>query len=100
MMTMELTRSQEKERSQRIRRDIRTVLMTHWDPIGVKDEPMAADEYDGYIGAIYGLLTSTATANAISDHLREIEIKRMGFSEEQVPQHLDVAARLKQILLD
>jgi hypothetical protein len=74
--------------------------MTHWDPIGVKDEPMAADEYDMYIGGIYALLTSKATANAISDQLRKIEIKRMGYSEEQVPQHLDVAARLKQILLD
>jgi len=74
--------------------------MTYWDPIGVKDEPMAADEYDGYIGGIYELLTSKATSREISDHLREIEIKRMGYSEEQVPQHLDVAETLKEISLD
>jgi hypothetical protein len=100
MTMIDLARSHDKERSQRIHRDIRTVLMTQWDPIGVKDEPMAADEYDMYIGGIYGLLTRSASASAISDHLREIEIKRMGYSEEQVPQHLDVAAALKQILLD
>jgi hypothetical protein len=74
--------------------------MAQWDPIGVKDEPMAADEYDMYIGGIYELLTRNASAKAISDYLREIEIKRMGYTEEQVPQHLDVASKLKQILLD
>ena len=28
---------------------IRTILMEHWDPIGISDEPNAADEYDLYI---------------------------------------------------
>ena len=53
--------------------------MREWDPIGVKDQPMAADEYDSYIGGVYELLKNRAAAKVISDHLREIEIKRMGF---------------------
>ena len=32
--------------------------MDVWDPIGVKDEPNAQDEYDGYLGGVYELLVS------------------------------------------
>jgi len=35
-----------KEKSRIIRDRIRHTLMSEWDPIGVADEPMAADEYD------------------------------------------------------
>jgi hypothetical protein len=28
---------------------IRRILMEKWDPIGVSDEPQAADEYNSYI---------------------------------------------------
>jgi hypothetical protein len=61
---------------------------------------MATDECDMYLGGIFGLLSSNASARDISDHLREIEIKRMGFLEEQVPEYLKVANTLKQISLD
>ncbi len=97
---MNLERRIDKERSRRIRCDIRRVLMAQWDPIGVKDEPMAADEYDMYLGGIYGLLVQKSQPQTISDHLREIEIKRMGFSEDQVLQHLEIAGALLQIPLD
>lgn len=97
---MNTSRLIDKERSRRIRSEILNVLMTQWDPIGVKDKPMAADEYDLYIGDIYDLLTNNVHAQAISNHLREIEVKRMGFAEEQVAQHLDVTNVLKQISLD
>jgi hypothetical protein len=93
-------RSIEKDKARRIMSEIRSVLMQEWDPIGVKDEPAAADEYDGYIGGIYGLLKNSAAPKEISDHLREIEIKRMGFAEFQVPEHLNVAASLMRIELD
>lgn len=32
--------------------------MDVWDPIGVKDEPNAQDEYDSYLGGVYELLVS------------------------------------------
>jgi len=90
----------DKDRSRRIRASIQTTLMTSWDPIGVKDEPMAADEYDMYLGDIYGLLTHEETESSIAAYLREIEIKRMGFAEQQTPDRLDVARALKEIPLD
>lgn len=31
---------------------IRSVLLQYWDPIGIKNEPRAQDEYDGYIPEI------------------------------------------------
>src|SRR5687768_6066994 len=56
---------------------IRRVLMDEWDPIGVKDIPEAADEYDCYIGEIYGLIQRGASAGEISEHLRRLEIRNM-----------------------
>jgi hypothetical protein len=70
----------EKYKSRRIRVAIRHVLMTKWDPIGVADEPMAADEYDSYIGEIFELLERNAPRENIEEHLRDIETKRMGLT--------------------
>ena len=97
---MNLDRMIDKERGRRIQTAIRDVLMREWDPIGVKDEPMAADEYDLYLGDIYGLLADNAPEAAIADHLRKIEIERMGFADVQTPERLDVAKTLKAISLD
>ena len=44
----------DKITSRLIRSQIRRVLLNVWDPIGVKNEPNAQDEYDGYLGEIYG----------------------------------------------
>jgi len=54
----------EKYESRRIRVAIRHVLMDVWDPIGVKDEPNAQDEYDGYLGGVYELLVTVLPMKA------------------------------------
>jgi hypothetical protein len=66
---MDFSRVLHKERWIRITGEIREILMMDWDPIDVKDETLAADEYDMYIDAIYGLLNDDVPAEAISDHL-------------------------------
>jgi hypothetical protein len=71
----------DKEKSREIWTAIRGVLMSQWDPIGVSDVPEAADEYDGYIGGVYDLLKGGATDKRIADHLRSIEINRMGLTD-------------------
>lgn len=96
---MILSRMIDKERGRRIRTEIRDVLMRDWDPIGVKDEPMAADEYDMYLGEIYGLLVDGVSETSIASHLRNIEIKRMGFADFQTPDRLEVAKALKAVPL-
>jgi hypothetical protein len=59
----------DKATSRRIRVQIRHVLLDVWDPIGIKDEPNAQDEYDGYVGPIFALLSGGATDKQLSDRL-------------------------------
>ena len=55
--------------------------MSKWDPIGVHDEPMAADEYDGYIGDVCAFLDRNATEEEIVDYLFTVETDRMGLTD-------------------
>jgi hypothetical protein len=59
----------DKTESRRIRVEIRHVLLNVWDPIGVRDEPNAQDEYDGYIERVYELLVGKAAQSEIVDYL-------------------------------
>jgi hypothetical protein len=77
-----LDMSEEEERS-RLWYAVRHILMSEWDPIGVSDTPEAADEYDGYLGAVCDLLGRKASQNEIAAYLREIETQRMGLTDER-----------------
>jgi hypothetical protein len=59
-------------------RAIRKVLMEKWDPLDVKNEPMARDEYDNYISDVYALLVSGASDEMIANRLRDIAEGPMG----------------------
>ena len=69
----------EKNESRRIRVEIRRVLLSIWDPIGVKDEPNAQDEYDGYIGRLYELLVNKAPQSELIGYLYWAAHDHMGF---------------------
>ena len=45
------------DRARRYHDGIRRILLNDWDPIGVADIAEAQDEYDSYVGKIYGMLT-------------------------------------------
>ena len=79
---------------QEITQRIREILMRDWDPIGVPDLP--ADEYDTYIGGIYGLIVRGSTVDEIERHLRAIEVERI---ERPIPdsQRIKVANSLKDL---
>ena len=66
-----------KQDSQRIRDDIRQALVKIWDPIGIKDEPRAEDEYDSYIGGVYALLLNRRSDSEIADYLWKIIEERI-----------------------
>lgn len=57
--------------------------MQAWDPIGVKDIPEAADEYDLYLGDIYGLVVDGVPLSKIAAYLRYVEVERMGLVDAQ-----------------
>ncbi len=67
---------------------IREVLLDVWDPIGIKDEPNAQDEYDSYVGPVLSLLSSGATDDQLSDQLLNYVNNDMGLnarSEDMLP---------------
>jgi hypothetical protein len=84
----------------KIQDQIRSVLNTDWDPIGVVGDGIN-DEYDMYIGRIYSLLASGASEQAIAEHLLSIELERMGLglTGTSMNQVLKVAAKLRQLQL-
>jgi hypothetical protein len=72
---------------------INEVLHYLWDPIGVRGEPHARDEYDGYVPDIYSLLQKGASAEQIAAHLEKIETEWIGLSSN--PEHsLAIAHKL------
>lgn len=72
--------------------------MNEWDPIGVKDIPEAADEYDSYLGDIFGLIERDSTETQISDYLRWVETHRMGLGGYSDAARRAVAASLKRLV--
>jgi hypothetical protein len=68
----------DKLTSRKIRVQIRHVLLEVWDPIGVKNEPNAQDEYDGYVGPIFDSLSGGATDKQLTDRLLYFVNDRMG----------------------
>lgn len=66
-----------KSEYRRIEAEIRTVLANVWNPIGIVGLP--ADEYDGYVGRIYGLLTRSSD-NELARELLRIEREDLGLS--------------------
>jgi len=89
----------DKYESRRIRIQIRHVLLATWDPSGVKDEPNAQDEYDGYIGRLYELLTSNASDAELTEYLYWAVHDHMGLDRATRPDMAATVDALRQILL-
>jgi len=63
-------------------RELRCILMTAWDPIGVGDAPEAWDEYDSYVAGV-GRRLQEATdpdraAGSVAEYLDHVERDFMG----------------------
>jgi hypothetical protein len=84
-----------KEESRDVRSAIRRVFLEIWDPIGVSDEPNAQDEYDGYVGRAFELLTTGGSDKEIVEYLLWIT-GRMGMDASRVSLQT-VTAALRQI---
>jgi hypothetical protein len=89
----------DKYESRRIRVQIRHVLLNTWDPIGVKDEPNAQDEYDGYIGRLYELLTSNGSDAELTEYLYWAVHDHMGFDRATRPDMAATVDALRKIAL-
>jgi hypothetical protein len=80
-----------------IQAQIRSILNTVWDPIGVAQT--VDDEYDDYIAGIYWLLQSGASEEMLAKHLRSIEVKQMELRGSSMDKLLAVAAGLRKLQL-
>jgi hypothetical protein len=80
-----------------IQNQIREVLNRDWDPIGVAD--VVDDEYDGYIGRIYSLLSKHASDKDISGYLLWVEVEQMGLTRTPNDERLRVARNLQGLRL-
>jgi hypothetical protein len=87
-----------RARAKAIMDSIRKVLVEHWDPIGVMDDPeWPRDEYDAYIGEIHGYLARGESVEFIARQLCFIEERRMGLGRVPEAARLPVAHELKAI---
>lgn len=72
--------------------------MTVWDPLGIRDEPHAQDEYDSYLGDVFALLASGAFDDQLNEHLLRIDTERMEVPAKKEDMRSTVSA-LRQIQL-
>ena len=59
-------------------RELRSLLMEEWDPVGARDTPEAYDEYDSYIGQLGRKLYEGADTRAVAEYLAWVETAMMG----------------------
>jgi hypothetical protein len=71
--------------------ELRSLLLAAWDPIGVKDEPPAADEYDSYMLPLARKLYEGASTDDLTSYLDRCETE-MGCGDE--PQNALLAERI------
>lgn len=62
-----------------ILRNIREILLSEWDPLGVSGNRRLSDEYDSYIPEIARLIQTKADTSEIDQHLAKIE-KTLGIN--------------------
>jgi hypothetical protein len=82
-----------EQRAREIQQAIGAVLLRFWDPIGIQDVAEAQDEYDSYVGPVYRLLASGASAEQIAQYLSDEE-SALGVRAATPSQLLPVATRL------
>jgi hypothetical protein len=76
-------------------RQIRSVFMHDWDPIGVGDD-VPEDEYDAYVMPVYSLLRQKKGESALLDYLQIVSEHINGTVEPRETLQ-PVAARFLQI---
>ena len=88
---------QRTRRARDIQRQIGDVLFRSWDPLGVRDEPAAANEYEAYVGGVYRLLASGASARDIAKHLADLETGLLGYPDTDPKMLIPLANKLLRL---
>jgi len=59
-------------------KNVSWLLHTHWDPIGVNDDPEACGEYENYAPKIAAMIISKKSPRDIAVELGRIQVAEMG----------------------
>lgn len=84
-------------RSNEMQKDIRTVLINDWDPVGIGNNSNLSDEYDGYIGPIIKILMQKSSIESIVLYLEKIENEDIGIEHTDIKSLYNIATKLKRI---
>jgi hypothetical protein len=84
-------------KARELQRAVGDLLLRHWDPIGVADEPEARGEYDAYVGPVCQLLARGASDREIAEHLVRVESEALGFTDSQWQLLVPTAHRLRNL---
>ena len=74
---------------------ISEVLHYVWDPIDIHGIPQARDEYEGYVGPLFTMLSTGATEEQIAKYLETIADQRMG-----LPNRKERSKEAASVILD
>jgi hypothetical protein len=80
----------------KLRGQIRTILLEDWDPIGVRSEPRAQDEYDSYADTVCRLVMEGHSTAEIASYLSQVEEQELGMSSS-ADRLLPVASKLSKL---
>ena len=75
---------------------VQIVLFWAWDPIGVRGNAAAADEYDRYAGSVLELLNRGASDEEVANYLTKVEVEWIGLTPNR-HRNEDVAAMLREL---
>ena len=89
-----------KEAIRHGKRQIRSLLLRDWDPIGVRDFPQAQDEYDAYVGHVHYMLRTGATDDEIVAYLQDIETRHMGLGLRAPAAYRSLVSAMRDLKLD
>jgi hypothetical protein len=89
----------DKQKSREIRVQIGQVLWEVWDPIGVNDNPLARDEYSGYVSGVFQLVAGDASDQEIVEHLYGQATGHMGLPHVNRDQIMSTVYALRKIHL-
>lgn len=67
--------------------EVERILLTEWDPCGVKGEPMAECEYGTYAGRVASMLVRGSNEDAVADYLSRVEAERFGVKPDPGRNH-------------
>ena len=87
---------------QELWRRVDEVLHYVWDPAGVSNSPVARNDYDDYLPAVFELVRGGADEDAISAHLDALEENDFGLeADTEMTGHVaDILTEWRELLRD